>query len=307
MTEMPITWIALGGNAMLRAGQQGTAEEQLQNIRQSMQTVAEIARENRVVISHGNGPQVGNLLLQQEGTGEVPTMPLDVIGAMTQGQIGYMIESTLEEALEEAGVERLFSTVITFTIVDEDDPLFQNPTKPIGPFYTEQEAAERDYDLVETDKGYRRVVPSPVPVAIAQQREITDLVAQDYIVICCGGGGIPVIRDGSRYHGVEAVIDKDLASSRLARDIPVDRFIIATDVTGAATHWGEPEQEILGDVTVAELERYAEEGHFAAGSMGPKIQAIIEFVKETGNRGVICKLEELADAVRGETGTQVSA
>ncbi len=298
--------IAFGGNALIQKGQRGAAEEQLENLRLPMRVVANLSRDYRVVISHGNGPQAGNLLLQQESCGEVPAMPLDVVGAMTQGQIGYMIESSLDAALTEAGEDRFFITVLTFTEVDRNDPLFKNPTKPVGPFYTEEEAAKRPYTMVKTDKGHRRVVASPKPVAIAQHREIKQLVDEDYIVICCGGGGIPVVREGRSFRGVEAVIDKDLASSTLAQEIKADLFIIATDVKGAAIHWGKPEQRVLRKVSLEEMKGHVREGHFPAGSMGPKVEALLGFVEGTGNRAVICHLDDIEKAVAGEAGTEIS-
>jgi carbamate kinase len=305
MASNPIVLIALGGNALIQKGQEGTAEQQLENMKQAMRVIAKLARDYRVVITHGNGPQVGNLLLQQESTSEVPTMPLDVVGAMTQGQIGYLIEASLDTALAEAGLDRDFLTVLTFTEVDANDPLFQNPTKPIGPFYSEEDAAKRPYRMVKTDKGYRRVVASPRPVAITQHREIKQLVDANYIVICAGGGGIPVVHERESIRGVEAVIDKDLASSRVAQMINADLFIVATDVKGAAVHWGKPEQRLLGKVGLEEMKRYFEEGHFPAGSMGPKVDAMISFVESTGNRAIICHLHDIEKAVVGQAGTEV--
>lgn len=306
MSKKPIVLIAFGGNALIQKGQKGTAEEQLENLRKPMGEIVKLSRDYRVVISHGNGPQAGNLLLQQESCREVPPMPLDVVGAMTQGQIGYLIESSLEAALAEAGEDRFFITVLTFTEVDPNDPLFKNPTKPVGPFYTEEEAATRSYTMVKTDKGHRRVVASPKPVAITQHREIMQLVERDYIVICCGGGGIPVVREGGGLRGVEAVIDKDLASSTLAAEIKADLFIVATDVKGAAIHWGKPEQRLLGKVSLEEMTGYAQDGHFPAGSMGPKVEALVGFVRGTGNRAVICHLDEIERAVAGQAGTEIS-
>jgi len=270
-----------------------------------MQKVVALAPDYRVVISHGNGPQVGNILLQQESTAEVPAMPVDVIGAMTQGQIGYMIESALERDLAEAGLDRNFLTVITMVEVDESDPLFQNPTKPIGPFYTEKEAANKPYTTVVTDKGHRRVIASPKPVGIVPYREIKQLVDMDWIVICSGGGGIPVVKDGTGHRGVEAVIDKDLASSLLAREIAADLFVIATDVSGACINWGKPDQEQLRKVSLDEMGKYVEEGQFPAGSMGPKVNALMSFVEATGNRAIICNLDEIEAALAGEAGTEI--
>ena len=302
----PIALVALGGNALIQKGQPGTASQQFENLQLPMRQIARLSKEYRLVITHGNGPQVGNLLLQQESCVEVPKMPLEIIGAMTQGQIGYMIESSLDTALMEIGInDRYFVTLITYVVVDENDPLFQKPSKPIGPFYTEEQAANLSYNMVKTDKGYRRVVASPKPVAIVEHREIKKLVEMDFIVICCGGGGIPVIRKERRFTGVEAVIDKDLASSVLAREIGADIFVIATDTKGAATHWGRPNQGILGKVPLADVQQYAREGHFPPGSMGPKVDALIQFFEATAKRGIICHLEDIERAVKGEAGTEI--
>lgn len=302
----PIVLIAFGGNALIQKGQTGTASQQFENLKLPMRQVARLPKDYRLVITHGNGPQVGNLLLQQESCEEVPKMPLEIIGAMTQGQIGYMIESSLDTALMEIGInDPYFVTLITYVVVDENDPGFQKPSKPIGPFYTEEQAADLPYTMVKTDKGHRRVVASPIPLAIVEHREIKKLVELDFIVVCCGGGGIPVVRKERRFTGVEAVIDKDRASSVLAREIGVDIFVIATDAEGAAIHWGKPEQKILGKVSLAEMEQYVQEGHFPAGSMGPKVESMIEFFKATGNRGVICHLADIEKAVAGEAGTEI--
>ena len=305
--KKPILLIALGGNALIKKGQTGTADQQFENLSLPMKQIAELSRKYRLVITHGNGPQVGNLLLQQESCDEVPKMPLEVIGAMTQGQIGYMIESSLDTALMEMGVdeEQDFVSLITYVVVDENDPAFQNPTKPIGPFYTEAEAAKLSYNLVETDKGYRRVVASPKPVAIVERKEIKKLIDMDFIVICCGGGGIPVVRKERRFSGVEAVIDKDLASSVLAREINADIFIVASDVEGAAVDWGKPEQRILRKVALSEIKEYVEAGHFPEGSMGPKVDAVIQFAESTGNRSIICNLDDIQKSVEGIAGTEI--
>ena len=251
MGEKPIILVALGGNALIQRGQKGTAEQQFDNLKRTMPQIARLSRNYKIVITHGNGPQVGNLLLQQESCDAVPKMPLEIIGAMTQGQIGYMIESSLDTALMEMGddIEQHFVTLITYVVVDEKDPGFKNPTKPIGPFYTEQEAEGLAYTLVKTDKGLRRVVASPNPLTIVERREIKKLIEMDFIVICCGGGGIPVIRKERRFQGVEAVIDKDLASSVLAREIKADIFVIASDVAGAGINWGQPGQKMLRENT----------------------------------------------------------
>jgi carbamate kinase len=306
MAEKPLMLVAFGGNALIQSGQKGTAEEQFENLKLTMGQIAKLAQKYRIVITHGNGPQVGNLLLQQESCDEVPKMPLEIIGAMTQGQIGYMIESSLDTAFMELGDnQQNLATLITYVVVDENDPGFKNPTKPIGPFYTEEEAKRLTYTLKKTDKGMRRVVASPRPLAIVERREIKKLIEMDFIVICCGGGGIPVIRKERKFQGVEAVIDKDLASSVLAEEIKADIFLIASDVQGAAINWGKAEQKMLRKVPLAEMEKYVKQGQFPAGSMGPKVEAVMQFTKATGNRGVICQLADIEKAIAGEAGTEI--
>jgi carbamate kinase len=307
MSMKPLILIALGGNALIQKGQKGTAEEQFANLKMPMRQIARLSQSYRVVITHGNGPQAGNLLLQQESCSEVPNMPLEIIVAMTQGQIGYMIESTLDRALMEIGIttEQLFVSLISYVVVDEKDPAFQSPTKPIGPFYTEEQAKKLPYTMVKTDKGFRRVVASPTPLAIVEHREIKKLIEMGFIVVCCGGGGIPVIRKERKFRGVDAVIDKDLASAVLAGEIKADIFIIASDVHSASIHWGKPQQQELHKVPLAELEQYLVQGQFPAGSMGPKVQAILQFHRATGSRGIICHLEDIERAVAGEAGTEI--
>jgi len=307
MAEKPIILVAFGGNALIQSGQEGTAEEQFENLKLTMRQMAKLSQKYKIVITHGNGPQVGNLLLQQESCDEVPKMPLEIIGAMTQGQIGYMIESSLDTAFMEIkeSVDQHFVTLITYVVVDESDPGFQNPTKPIGPFYTEEQAKGLPYRLTKTDKGLRRVVASPKPVAIVERREIKKLIEMDFIVICCGGGGIPVIRKNRKFRGVEAVIDKDLASSVLARELKADIFVIASDVEGAGINWGQADQKMLREVPLAEMEKYVQQGQFPAGSMGPKVEAVMQFTKATGNRGVICQLKDIEKAIAGEAGTEI--
>lgn len=303
----PLLLIALGGNALVQKGQAGTAAEQFANLKRPMRQIARLSRDYRIVITHGNGPQAGNLLLQQESCREVPDMPLEIIVAMTQGQIGYMIESTLDRALMEIGVttEQLFVSLISYVVVDARDPAFQKPTKPIGPFYSEEQAKRLPYSMVKTDQGFRRVVASPKPLAIVEHREIKQLIEMGFIVICCGGGGIPVIRKERKFRGVDAVIDKDLASAVLAGEIKADIFLIASDVPTVSIHWGRPEQQPLHKVARADLERYLAKGHFPPGSMGPKVEAILQFQRATGGRGVICHLEDIERGVLGEAGTEV--
>ena len=300
--------VAFGGNALIKKGQEGNHKEQFINLKMPMRQIAKLSRKYKIVITHGNGPQVGNLLLQQESCDQVPKMPLEIIGAMTQGQIGYMLESSLDDALMEIGVngEQQFVTLITYVVVDKKDPGFKNPTKPIGPAYTETEASQLPYKIVKTKKGFRRVVASPKPIAIVEWREIKKLIEMDFLVICCGGGGIPVIRQERKFRGVEAVIDKDLASSVLAQEIGADIFVIASDIEGAVINWGLPEQKVLRQTPLDEMRKYVSEGHFPPGSMGPKVEAIMQFYEATGNRGIICHLEEIEKAIAGQAGTEIT-
>ena len=299
--------VALGGNALIRKGQAGTVEEQFENLRVPIRQIARLSRKYKIIITHGNGPQVGNLLLQQESCDEVPKLPLEILVAQTQGQIGYMIESTLDTALMEMGIDskQLFVNVISYVVVDEKDPAFKNPSKPIGPVYTEKEAAESPYPTRKTARGYRRIVVSPRPVTIIEKREIKKLVDMDFIVICCGGGGIPVIREGRTFCGVDAVIDKDLCSVKLAEEVGVDLFFIATDVEGAAIHYGEPNQKILRSISLNEASQYLKEDHFPPGSMGPKIEAVMQFIRNGGKRAVITSIEDIEEAVAGKAGTEI--
>jgi carbamate kinase len=305
--QKPLLLIALGGNALIQKSQRGTAEEQFANLKIPMRQIARLSRSHRVVITHGNGPQAGNLLLQQESCDSVPNMPLEIIVAMTQGQIGYMIESSLDRALMEIGIidEQLFVSLISYVVVDQNDPAFRNPTKPIGPFFTPKQAKYLPYTLVETDKGFRRVVASPKPLSIVEHREIQRLIEMGFIVICCGGGGIPVIRKERKFRGVDAVIDKDLASAVLATEIRADAFVIASDVHGVYINRGKPGEQVLRRTTQTELECYLANGQFPAGSMGPKVQAILQFHRLTAKRGVICHIEDIEEALLGNAGTQL--
>jgi carbamate kinase len=302
-----ILLVALGGNALIRPGEKGTAEEQFANLRLPMRQLARLAADYRLVITHGNGPQVGNLLLQQECCPDLPRMPLEILVARTQGEIGYMIESTLECELRAlGGPHRCLVSLVSYVVVDEHDPAFGAPTKPIGPVYTEAEAARLSWPMQSTPKGFRRVVASPRPIGIVEKEEIRRLMELDFIVICCGGGGIPVVRHGRAFHGIEAVIDKDLASARLATDVGVDILVIATDVPGVALDFGTPRQRYLPALPLAEAERLATDNTFAPGSMGPKVDAASQFIRSGGERAVICHLDEIAAAVAGTAGTAIT-
>ncbi len=303
--QKPVLLIALGGNALIQKGQIGTVEEQFDNLKVPMSQIARLSRDFRVIITHGNGPQVGNLLLQQECCDTVPRLPLEILVAQTQGQIGYMIESTLDEALMAMGVNsQPLVSLISYVVVDETDKAFQSPSKPVGPVFTREKAATLPYPTVKTPKGYRRVVVSPKPVTIVEKREIKTLIDTGFIVICCGGGGIPVVRAGRTFDGVDAVIDKDLASARLAEEVGVDLFIIATDVDGVALNYGKPDERYLTRVSLEESARHIIEGHFSSGAMLPKVEAAMQFVGSGGKRAVITRIDRIADAVAGSAGTE---
>jgi carbamate kinase len=304
----PILLVALGGNALIRKGQQGTIEEQFENLRVPISQIARLTRDYRIIITHGNGPQVGNLLLQQECCDDVPKMPLEILVAQTQGQIGYMIESTLDSELMRQGIatSKPLVSLISYVVVDEDSPAFRNPTKPIGPVFSEDKARKLPYPIRKTEKGFRRVVASPEPVTIVEKNEIVRLIEMDFVVICCGGGGIPVVREGRSFAGVDAVIDKDLASAKLAVEVGVDTFIIATDVPGVAVNYGSKDQQFLRAITLTQAGRYMEEGQFSQGSMLPKIQAAKAFLQAGGRRTVITSIETIEDAVAGRAGTEIT-
>ena len=294
--------VALGGNALLRRGQPMTAENQRENVRIAAKALAPITDGNQLVISHGNGPQVGLLALQSAAYEEVEAYPLDVLGAQTEGMIGYMIEQELGNLLP---IEVPFATILTMVEVDPEDPAFQNPTKPIGPIYTQEDAK-----LLETEKGWvmkpdeeywRRVVPSPEPHRIFEMRPIHWLLEKGTIVICAGGGGIPTIFNSEgNLEGVEVVIDKDRASSLLAFELEADLLIMATDADGVYLNWGTGSAEKISTTTPDEIEKH----EFEAGSMGPKVEAACDFVRRTGQRAVIGALADLPAMVAGAAGTQ---
>lgn len=307
--------IAIGGNAINKNDQEGTPEQQFENVNEVSQSIADLIEEGyRVVITHGNGPQVGILLMKNEvSRGVVPTYPLELCGAQTSGSIGYIIQQCLQNRLAERKVDREIVTVLTESLVEMNDPAFQSPEKPIGPFYSKEQsdklAREKGYVMVEdSGRGYRRVVPSPVPIDIIQKRAIKDLSDGGYIVICVGGGGIPVVEENGRRHGVDAVIDKDRASALLAREIGADYLMILTGVEQVAINYGKPDMKNLETMTLAEAEKYMTEGQFPAGSMGPKIESVCDFLKHSkkGACAVITSLEKMEEAMKGETGTRIT-
>jgi carbamate kinase len=304
--------VALGGNAIIQPGQVGTFEEQLVNCDDTARRIARmVAAGHRVVVTHGNGPQVGNILIQQEAASKaIAPMPMDVCGAQSQGQIGYMLEQCLHNHLVRGRIDMPVVTLLSETLVDTTDPAFQRPSKPVGPFYSATKAKElsleKGYAMKEdAGRGWRRVVPSPQPQEIVQRATIARLVADGALVVCSGGGGIPVYRgrDGT-LHGVEAVIDKDLAAARLAQDVGADVLMILTDVPHIYLHYRQPDQIALDKVDWQQMQRYADEGHFKAGSMGPKVQAAIGFAR-AGGTAIIAGLLDALPALEGTAGTWV--
>ncbi len=294
--------VALGGNALLRRGQPLDAETQRQNIAIAAQAIAELARDHRLVITHGNGPQVGLLALQSADSSCSPPFPLDVLGAESEGMIGYVIEQELSTRLP----DQEFATLLTQVLVDRDDPAFGDPDKPIGPVYSENDArrvaAEHGWILGPDGDGYRRLVASPAPKVVRELSAIRHLVDAGILVICGGGGGIPVTIDrGGAIRGIEAVIDKDRTSALLAAELGADALLLLTDVTAVYLEWGTAEQQRIFTASPAALQRHI----FAAGSMAPKIQAACEFVRKTGRPAGIGALEDAAAILRGEAGTTI--
>ncbi|MEW5933862.1 MAG: carbamate kinase [Bacillota bacterium] len=304
--------IALGGNAILQPGQRGTAEEQLENVRTTCRQIVTLLEEGyRVVLTHGNGPQVGNIIIQNQATDAVPAMPMDICGAESQGMIGYMMQHSLRNELVRRGLNGWpVASIITQTVVSADDPAFSKPTKPVGPFYDEAYArkrmAEGETWVEDAGRGWRKVVPSPDPKEIVELEAIRRLARDHAIVICTGGGGIPVVRepDGT-LRGVEAVIDKDLGGQRLATGLGADVFMILTDVPAVAVDYGKPTQRFLSRITVSEARALQKEGHFKPGSMGPKVEACCRFVEAGGKRAIIGSLVQALDALAGRAGTWI--
>ena len=306
--------IALGGNALQSKDSGATAEAQLEVVKKTSVHIARISQRGyEVAVVHGNGPQVGRIVLASEAAKDVaPPMPFDVCGAMSQGYIGYHIQQALKYALNSRNRNYPVVTLATQVVVDRNDPAFQNPTKPIGAFYTQEEArrleAERGYTMREdAGRGWRRVVPSPQPRRIVEIEAIR-LLWDHAIVVACGGGGIPVVEnpDGT-LEGVAAVIDKDFAAELLAEQVDADVLMILTEVEKVAINWGKPDQKDLSRMSLAEASRYVDEGHFAPGSMLPKVQAAMKFVRsDPGKKAIITSLDKAIDALAGKTGTVVT-
>ena len=315
----PILVVALGGNAISRAGDEPSVGAQFKRTRETAELLVPIVASGtyRLVLTHGNGPQVGNILLRSdvaEEAGVLPRLPIDSAVADTQGAMGYMIQQCLANALWESGIRIPVVTVVTQVIVDEEDPAFSDPSKPVGRYYPDDEAdrARGDHGWVmkkdPEGRGWRRVVASPKPREIVEQDAVSELLDEGVIVIACGGGGIPVVAGaGGSLEGVDAVIDKDLASALLANNIGAEVFSIATEVENVFINYGQPTQRALTTVAVDELGSYLGEGHFAPGSMAPKVEAAIEFLGRGGSRAIITSPESLEDALAGRLGTQVVA
>ncbi|MDP6458766.1 MAG: carbamate kinase [Candidatus Bathyarchaeota archaeon] len=335
--------IALGGNAIKRSTEEGTTAQQLNNVTITCEQIVRLIERqgegDRIAITHGNGPQVGNLLVQQEaGSGIVPAQAFDVVGSMSQGQIGYMFQQTLQNHLKKAGGDSInipVVTVINQVLVSPDDPEFLDPSKPIGNFFSKEEAVElactKGYIIdppageeyhekkkagfvikqvlpeSSSSKPYRRVVPSPDPIANVEGKTIRSLIDQGVVIIASGGGGIPVMKenDNGELKGVFAVIDKDKAGERLAEAIDATDFLVLTNVEHAMLNYGKPDQKPVGEVSLKEAERLLDEGHFMRGSMGPKMEACIRFIKWGGRRATITSLDKAVDAIDGKTGTHI--
>jgi len=305
--------IAVGGNSLIRAGEKGTIAEQLANTRRTAEAVVSIIRAGfRVVLTHGNGPQVGAALLRSErAADQVYTHPLDVCDAATQGEIGYMLQQSLVGALADQGMRTPVATLLTQVIVAPDDPAMEHPTKPIGPFYSRRDAEHRrdtlGWSIVEdAARGWRRVVPSPEPLEIVEEPSIRALIETGALVVAVGGGGVPVMRAGRGLRGVEAVIDKDRASALLAARLGVDVFIISTEADRVYLHYKKPGQRPLDRVSASEMAGHYAAGHFPPGNMGPKIESALRFLRDGGREVIITSYERLFDAVRGEAGTHIT-
>lgn len=307
--------VALGGNALLRPEQKGTYAEEVENVKEvCLQIGRLVSLGHQLVLTHGNGPQVGDIALQQASTSEVPENPLHVLDAMTQGEIGYLVQRELGNVLRSSGVDKPVLSLITQVLVSEDDPSFADPTKPIGPFYSESEAkkvqAERGFVMKKVGKTgvkkYRRVVPSPDPIRIIESDAIASMMRSGYIVIAGGGGGIPVVRrKGSAYEGIDAVIDKDLAAEKLAEAVGAEILLILTNVDSVKLDYGTPTERSLDRVTLAEAKELLGKGQFPPGSMGPKMLACVRFVEKGGKAGIIAPLERVVEALDGRSGTRV--
>ena len=305
--------VAIGGNSLIRAGQRGTLVEQLANCRVTAKSIVSLmAKGWDVVVTHGNGPQVGASLIRSErGSGEVYTHTLDMCVATTQCEIGYLLQSAFEVELEKASINKKVVVIPTRCRVNKEDKAFQRPSKPIGPFYSLEQAqinkARHGWEIVEdASRGWRRVVASPEPVEIVELEYIKEVVAKGYVVIALGGGGVPVIRQDRGLVGVDAVIDKDISSAILAAKLEVNRFIISTDTDRVYIDYKKQTQRGISNISITQLQKYYDEGQFPAGSMGPKVESVIRFMKSGGKDAIITAIDHLAESIDGNVGTQIT-
>lgn len=306
--------VAIGGNAVNRPGESPTAENMIKAVRTTASYLADMVQMGySLIVTHGNGPQVGNILIQQDlAKDTIPPFPMDLCGSMTQGYLGYMIAQELHNIFIERKIKKEVCTVVSQVVVDENDDGFKNPSKPVGPFYSAEYAnkmhTEKGWTVKEdSGRGWRKVVPSPIPEDVIEKDAIKNLIEKDYIVVAAGGGGIPVVRQSNgMLKGVEAVIDKDRASALLAGIMNADELIILTAVEKVCLNYNKPDQKELDTLTLAQAQEYISQGHFAKGSMLPKIQACVDFVRNTGKPALITDMEKLKDALAGKTGTKIT-
>jgi len=310
MKKYKLVVVALGGNALVKAHREASAEEQIRTIRATCRQLVQLLKRGYgLVLTHGNGPQVGDIVLrQEEAADEVPPMPLDVCGAQSQGEIGYLFQQQFRNIMKEEGIEDIYvTTVITQVLVDGNDPAFKSPTKPIGVFYPEEEAKKlaKKYKLVrQGKKGYRKVVASPKPVNVVEKAQILDLIGDGHIVICCGGGGVPVVKENHQYRGVPAVIDKDRAAALLAKIVDASCLLILTDEENVCLNYDRKNEKKLSKLSINDAEKYLEQGEFPPGSMGPKVEAAVRFV-EGGGKAIITSINKAVEALDGKAGTEI--
>jgi len=306
--------VSLGGNAILKHSDKGTANEQLENIKQTSKIIVGLLEKDcHIGLTHGNGPQVGDILLAYDLSKEtLAPMPLDVCVAQSQGMIGYMLQISLQNALKKSEIEKSVVTIITQTLVHHEDPHLKKPSKPIGPFFTAREASknrkERGWVISDdSGRGYRRVVPSPLPIGFVEESSIKSLFDEGELVIAAGGGGIPVIKNRNGiFQGIEAVVDKDHTAALLASLIGAEILLVLTDVDKVALNYGKPNQKDLDHLTVSKAKEHLKNGHFPSGNMGPKIESIIDFLENGGKKAIITPLENVFDALNGKAGTTIT-
>jgi len=309
----PVTVLAIGGNSLIRSEDRSSFADQLATTADTCRHIADIvAAGHDIVVTHGNGPQVGFILIRSHlARNRLPEIPLDACNAQTQAEIGYMIQQSLDNEFEQRGTAKPVVTVVTQVVVDAADPAFQHPSKPVGPFYTKGEAARLERELgwvlrEDAGRGFRRLIPSPRPVQVVEKPEVECLLRSGAVVVACGGGGIPVVRDNGTLKGVAAVIDKDLASSLLAGEIGAERLVISTAVEQVYLNYGQANQTALGRVSAKEMKDHLAARQFPVGSMGPKIEAALDFLQRGGKEVVITDPDHLADALAGKAGTHIA-